>query len=271
MRTSIELDLAVHHLAQQHYYFNANLLCPDDIMLASFPRSGSHFVRFIILSARHLASYGNLPLDFSSMTDIPDIHNCDVHRAKGTPRIIKTHFPYDPRYKRIIHLVRDPRDVAVSYYHYVRKTPTLLFKPLAKTLKLPQFIGLFINGEIWPLRWDIHTLSFIDAASETDYIRIQYEALLNDPTQEITRLLAFINVDLARKDIEQLANHVGFDRMKSLHNPESAAHGRVFTDSNLMFRKGKVGRYHQILKLPMIRRIEDRFEKAMSICGYSKV
>ena len=271
MSISKNLETAVCHLSQQDYYFKENLLHPDDILLASFPRSGSHFVRFIILSARHLVTHGSLPLDYSLMTDIPDIHSCDVHRARGVPRIIKTHFPYDTRYKHVIHLVRDPRDVAVSYYHYVRKTPALLFQSQATNLKLPQFVRFFVNGEVWPLRWDTHTLSYIESASEADYIRIYYEALLNNPAREISRLLDFIDVDLGKADLAQLVNHVSFDRMKSLHDPESAMHGRVFTDSNIIFRKGKVGRYRQILKEPMIRQIEDKFETAMTACKYSKV
>jgi hypothetical protein len=37
------------------------------------------------------------------------------------PGIIKSHQYFDPRYKRVIYVVRDPRDVALSQFHFHRK------------------------------------------------------------------------------------------------------------------------------------------------------
>ena len=39
-----------------------------------------------------------------------------------TPRILKSHEVYDYRYKRVIYIVRDPRDVFLSYYYFCLKT-----------------------------------------------------------------------------------------------------------------------------------------------------
>jgi len=36
-------------------------------------------------------------------------------------RIIKSHEYFDPRSKKVIYIVRDPRDVALSYYDFSRK------------------------------------------------------------------------------------------------------------------------------------------------------
>ena len=37
------------------------------------------------------------------------------------PRIIKSHECFEPRYPRAMYIVRDPRDVVISQYHYHRK------------------------------------------------------------------------------------------------------------------------------------------------------
>ena len=34
------------------------------------------------------------------------------------PRILKSHEHFDYRYKRMIYIVRDPRDVLISFYNY---------------------------------------------------------------------------------------------------------------------------------------------------------
>src|SRR5438309_6216795 len=35
--------------------------------------------------------------------------------------LIKTHQYFDPRYRKVIYIVRDPRDVALSYHQFQRK------------------------------------------------------------------------------------------------------------------------------------------------------
>jgi hypothetical protein len=61
------------------------------------------------------------------------------------PRIIKSHDCFDPRFPRVIYIVRDLRDVVLSQYHYHRKlkkiaddSPIETFVFLGKTASLEQ-------------------------------------------------------------------------------------------------------------------------------------
>ena len=47
------LRKAVHHVRLEDWYFGKACLHDDDIWLTSYPRSGSHFARFILVSASH--------------------------------------------------------------------------------------------------------------------------------------------------------------------------------------------------------------------------
>ena len=42
-------------------------------------------------------------------------------RALPRPRVLKSHESFQPHYPSVIYIVRDPRDVAVSYYHHAMK------------------------------------------------------------------------------------------------------------------------------------------------------
>jgi len=250
---------AVRWGKQDSYYFNNDLLRPSDIFLASFPRSGNHFVRFIIYSALHYREHHTFPNNYSGMTAIPDIHNQDVHLAKGTPRILKTHFPFDPRYKHIIHLARDPGDVIVSYYYYARKLPTLFFTSTRTPVKLTKFISSFLHGNIWPCSFRDHWQSFTEKRTKVNYILISYDRLLTQPHEEFDRLLRFLRIELPMETLEQLITHTAFDNMVRLHQPPSAREGHVFEDRRYMLRKGVAGGYKNALSPAACKRIEREY------------
>lgn len=64
------------------------------------------------------------------------------------PRTLKSNDVYDPRYPRyprVIYTVRDPRDVAVSFYHY-----NLKVRRFTDEVTLDEFVDRFVTAKIWP-------------------------------------------------------------------------------------------------------------------------
>src|ERR1700679_2893267 len=92
----------------------------DDVFLVSFPKSGNTWTRFLVANL----VFPEQRADFGNIHDlVPDPGATTKRRLHNMPRprIIKSHECFDPRYPRVIYIVRDPRDVAVSQYHYHRK------------------------------------------------------------------------------------------------------------------------------------------------------
>src|SRR4051794_9451760 len=92
----------------------------DDVWIVSYPKSGNTWTRFLIAN---LIADGET-VDWSNIERrVPDIYyNRDPHLLSlPRPRYLKSHEAYRPEYRRVVLIVRDPRDVAVSYYHFVRK------------------------------------------------------------------------------------------------------------------------------------------------------
>ena len=171
---------AVRHMRNEAWYFQDKLLRDDDIWLASYPRSGSHFVRFILVSARHFLRYGTFPEDLSGMKGILDLHGMHLEHAEGPTRIIKTHLHYDPRYRRVIHLIRDPRDLVISYFHYSKGLPHLFMGRAPARYKLPQFVELFLAGKVWPGDIRSHSASYMHCPTDVICTCIRYESLLSN-------------------------------------------------------------------------------------------
>ena len=56
-------------------------------------------------------------------------HRSSAASLPGGGRLIKTHEPYNHRYSRSIHLVRDPRDVAISYWSFMQRIGKIVVRP----------------------------------------------------------------------------------------------------------------------------------------------
>jgi len=89
----------------------------SDVFLASFQRSGSTWLRFLLCDVltKGAADFRNVKFT------IPDVR----HYRRGAVlldggRLIKTHEPYRKEYGKAVYIVRDPRDVALSLHEYIR-------------------------------------------------------------------------------------------------------------------------------------------------------
>lgn len=113
-----------------------SLLFADEwktVYLASFPRSGNHWVRFLVEEATHITTSSVYrDREFHHLKDIfPWGGYCTEHGyenhcrypTKNDPVLIKTHYPFlpfiiEPTPKLAICLIRHPIDTFCSYYAY---------------------------------------------------------------------------------------------------------------------------------------------------------
>ena len=114
----------------------------DDVFLVSYPRSGNTWMRFLLYALLH----GDAPSSFANVDHaIPGIyrHADRTLRRLPKPRILKSHEYFDPRYNRVIYLVRDPRDVLLSYYRYHLK-----LRRIDEGYPPDEYASLFVAGDL---------------------------------------------------------------------------------------------------------------------------
>lgn len=99
----------------------------SDIILGSFPKAGSTWVRFILANIVSLLELGGRRVDHQLLNG-PLAAEYDPHRYPSIeynclPRFVKTHRTYDGRrfgHNKIVYVLRNPGDTMVSYYEYLK-------------------------------------------------------------------------------------------------------------------------------------------------------
>ena len=167
-------------------------LKPQDIFQASYPRSGSTWLRFMLFEVLRgeEAGFGNID------KCIPEI---DAHRGvppilPGGGRLIKTHEQYRKDYTRAVFLVRDLRDVVLS--NYARAVGVGL-APLVSKGDLDSFLLSFLKGTaLQQGSWQEHARSWLESplAKNGNLMVVRYEDLRKSPEQVIGQLLEFLGV-----------------------------------------------------------------------------
>jgi hypothetical protein len=196
----------------------------DDVFLVSYPRSGNTWTRFLIGNL----IYQDEPVTFANIESrLPEIYfNPDrVLRRLPRPRILKSHECFQPRYRRIIYIVRDPRDVAVSFYHHNIKAGNI-----AEDYAIADFVPRFIAGEFdakWG-SWSDHVLSWMLLRQNSPaFIVLRYEGMKEQPETELARVAAFLRecsfraIDASREKLQRAIDLSSPDRMRELEKQQA--------------------------------------------------
>jgi hypothetical protein len=111
--------------------------------------------------------YPSKSIDFLNIeTLVPDIHKNEIRTllSQPRPRILKSHSPLDVRYGKVVYIVRDPRDVVVSYYHYKIKKNSI-----AEDYSIVDFTRDFVTGELDEFGpWSWHAGGWFGARGESE-------------------------------------------------------------------------------------------------------
>ncbi|MCB0637128.1 MAG: sulfotransferase domain-containing protein [Lewinella sp.] len=233
---------------------------PGDVLIASYPKSGNTWTRFVL---GHLLTGCQEQLTFKTFdryTPELDIH-IEYLRELPSPRLIKTHAPYRPRFRKAIYLIRDPRDVYVSYYHYIRK-------------KLPEHLTFkeFLHDEVAKLgTWAEHVQSWQQC---DQLLCIQYESILADPRAAFEQMIDFLpEFDLSKEKLEQAIEMSSFQQMKQVEQQ----YGRNFRSksdaekSSVFMRKGEKGDWVNYFDDEDVALLKQRAGAVMKEWGYNGI
>lgn len=218
----------------------------DDIVLASHPKTGTTWVQeimYLILHDCDLEKAKSAPIDVRvPYLEWPECGYRVMHDSPS-PRFVKTHQQHhllpkgncDRKYK-IVYTTRNPKDTAVSMYHFYK-----LIKPMLFTGDVKDAVNLFLNANTIFGPFDKHALGYWNRQKDGNILVIKYEDLHKDAANEVRRIAHFLGKLQTEEQVEFIVNATSFQKMAA--NPQ-ANHAQWETKDiaeGKFMRKGKIG------------------------------
>lgn len=238
----------------------------EDALLVSYPKSGSTWLRFLlahVLTDHHA--------DFDSIRDtVPP-----VGRHRGAPallpsggRVIRSHEPLSPTLGRcgrpVVYLVRDGRDVALSYLDHQRRY-------LQFDGELDAFLDLFLSGQLDGYgTWDDHVAAALEFGRSTPgpFLMVKYEDLRTDPVGQLARVVAFLGVTVEPARLAEAVEANTKDRMRA-KEASSAFLASKATDGTPFVRSDRRKGWDELVPAPVRETFESRCATALAGAGYA--
>lgn len=243
---------------------------PDDVFLVSYPRSGNTWTRFLIANL----IYPSEPVTFANIESrVPEIYlwrDRDL-RKLPRPRILKSHEYFDPRYKKAIYIARDPRDVAVSVYHYSIKR-----RDIPEDYPIERFIPRFIAGEFFEdfAGWGEHVASW-QATRQGDpgFLLLRYEDMLANPERELAKVAATLSLNASPEILKQAAVRSSADEMRNLEKQQANVWKltKKTRQDKPFVREANSGGWKSVLSAESVAAIEAAWTLPMRTLGYLPV
>ncbi len=218
----------------------------SDVCVVSFQKSGRTWLRTML--AKYFAKkYGNkeLKLDTEFLTFLKGDPNVFFTHAGGTRNKNPINFANLLKRKKIIFLIRNPRDVVVSLYHDLTKR-NFLFKGS---------MSEFIKSE-----WGIDKIiSFMNywgkemRKRKDDFLILRFEDMKEDTGRELKRVLNFLGLPYDNATIKEIVKFGSFENMRKIEKEGKVNDWRlkpvnIKDENSFKTRKGKVGSYKEELK-----------------------
>lgn len=238
----------------------------DDTFLVSYPKSGNTWVRFLLANLL----YPNETVGFANINRLlpaPGVSSRRFLKSLPRPRILKSHEPFDRRFRKVIYLVRDPRDVSVSEYHFDLKK-----RYIDSDLTLEQFVKRFIAGTTADYgSWWEHVASWIGPRQgNPDFLLVRYEDLLSDSVPELAKVADFLGIQAGPERLQTAIERSAADRMRKLEQQQSDKWtGTRNTRKEIPFvRAASAGGWKDALPPQSVEEIESAWFPLMNFLGY---
>ncbi|XP_031130603.1 cytosolic sulfotransferase 15-like [Ipomoea triloba] len=263
---------------------------PTDIILSSFPKTGTTWLKSLLYSIINRSSIHSLvqnnPHELVPFLEMHIYGECEPTGIPSStdpnldsPRIFSTHIPYqllgntlESSGCRVVYVTRNPKDTLISMWHFVNRWKGGAEKPWLLDEAVEKFCdGVFPCGPYYD-----HVLGYRKASlgNPKNVFFITYEELKSDDAKtHVRRLAEFLGCPFGEdEEVEEVVETCSFEVLSRHEVNKSEDLPSWFpVPYNSFFRKASVGDHKNYLQPETIQLIDEltreKFHKSDFIYG----
>jgi hypothetical protein len=158
-----------------------------------------------------------------------------------------------------VYLLRDGRDVIVSYYHYL----------VAQYGDRFSFDWLVREGDDKGHKWHEHVEAWLANPYNADMLVIRYEDLKSDGLWELRRLCEFIDRHESDQFLAAVYEHASFENMRQKETWDRWDHRPWWPRDRHFVRRGTVGSYKDEMPPEVLDAFLAQAGDTLQRCGYA--
>ena len=267
----------VQHALMDSTIWNAFTYRPDDIVIASWSKSGTVWVQQIVGQLLFEGAPDVPVADMSVWVDMvfpPKEEKLAHLEAQQHRRFLKTHLPADALpfspTARYVYTARDGRDVVWSLYNHhasftdefyamVNERPGRIGPPLPRPPdSIREYFHEWLDRDGYPFWSFWESVRSWWELRHLPNVRLQhFNALKADMEGEMRSLAVFLEIPIDESHWNDIVRHCSFDYMRN-HAPNSIPlGGRIWKDgARSLIYKGVNGRWRDVLTAADVERYE---------------
>ncbi|KAM9563202.1 sulfotransferase 6B1-like [Guaruba guarouba] len=221
----------------------------DNMVLAGYPKTApSDFIEI---------QHDSLQILKIACASVQELHT----RMKKLPsrRIIQIHLPpyllptsMLQSKAKILVLLPNSKDIAVSYYHFYNNMPVL-----PSFASWDEYFAAFMKRKLtWGFYFD-HLVEWNKCTDHNSIMMVSYKEHKEDQVLGMKKISAFFGFSLCEEDFHRIAKKTSFQAMKEKFKE---MHGK---SGSILFQKGVVGNWRDLFSKAQNEEMDQKFEDSL--------